>query len=214
MGNSASPATPRRSQGCAASAGSTRSPPPGCARKSATFTASQSLRCCPGSWVWCRASTALTKSAPRARSPRPDRRTPGACWSRPPTTTATGQRWAFTFGHARPSRTRVSCRSPGAASDGYTSAGRIFTHGAASAPGRSRSPAHASSPRSAGRPRPWTDTRLPPHGTRRLPGQHEQPRRPSRRRSQDREHGLWATRATTAGRRPLPACAPGDEQGS
>ena len=136
----------------------------------------------------------------RARSPRPDRRTPGACWSRPPTTTATGQRWAFTFGHARPSRTRVSCRSPGAASDGYTSAGRIFTHGAASAPGRSRSPAHASSPRSAGRPRPWTDThdQHPRH-----PASAGAPRATTKADTvaaqRAREHGLWATRATRPG---------------
>ena len=73
---------------CAAFAGSTRSRPPGCAPRSGASSGSQSPASCRGSSASCRASTAPTKSACRARSPRPGRRTHAGCSSRPPTTTA------------------------------------------------------------------------------------------------------------------------------
>ena len=60
----------RRSPGCAASAGSTRCRPPGCAPRSATGTASAPSSC-PGSSGSSRPSTPPTKSAAKARSPRP-----------------------------------------------------------------------------------------------------------------------------------------------
>ena len=88
-GDPRQPPRDRRSRGCVAFAGSTRSRPPGCAPRSATGSASGPSSC-RGFSGSSRPSTPPTPSAARARSPRPDRRTPAGCWSRPPTTTATG----------------------------------------------------------------------------------------------------------------------------
>ena len=140
-------------------AGSTRSPLPGCAPRSATSTGSRSPRCCRGSSGSCRASTPLTRSASRARSPRPG----------PPHARRLLVEAAHHYRHrparrrrrsplARPARTPVSSRSRGAPSAACTRAGHISRATRGKPPGPSRSRARASSPRSAGRPRPWTDT--------------------------------------------------------
>jgi hypothetical protein len=55
-----------------------------------------------------------TSGAARARSPRRDRGTPVACWSRPPTTTPATPSWAPHCAAARKARTPASARSPGA----------------------------------------------------------------------------------------------------
>jgi transposase len=60
------------------------------------FTRFGRPRSCRASSASCRASTPLTRSARRARSPRRGRRTRGACWSRPPTTTVTARESART----------------------------------------------------------------------------------------------------------------------
>ena len=91
---------------CAASAGSTRCRPPGCAPRSVTGSASGPSSC-RGSWGSSRPSTPPTPSAARARSPRPDRSTPAGCWSRPPTTTATAPPSATAWLAASTARTRA-----------------------------------------------------------------------------------------------------------
>ena len=122
-GDPRQPPRHRRSPSCAAFAGSTRSRPPGCAPRSATGSASgpSSSRGFSGS---SRPSTPPTPSAARARSPRPARSTRAGCWSRPPTTTATGPPSATASPAAKPARTPGRSRSPGAPNAACTSAGR------------------------------------------------------------------------------------------
>ncbi len=117
----------------------------------------ESPRCCRGSSVWCRASTPLTISAPRARSPRP-----GPPHARRLLVEAAHHyrhqpRSVRASKHASPARIPVSLQIAWRCQRRLHDAGVTSRARAASAPGRSRSPAPASSPHSAGRPRPWTD---------------------------------------------------------
>ena len=152
----------------------------------------------------------------KGRSPRPGHRTPDGCSSRPLTTTATGPRSVRASPLARQAKTRVSCRSRGAASAACTSDGHISRARAASAPGRSRSPARASSPRSAGRPRPWTDTHDIHHNAPAAAGAlTSNQKEPTRRRSTDpRTRAMGNPQVSPNGWRPLLDCEPGDEQRS
>jgi hypothetical protein len=131
-------------------------------------------------------------------------------------TIATGQPSARACRHAKPDRTLVSCRSPGAASAGCTSAGRTSRAPEASAPAQSRSPAHASSPHSVGRPRPWTKTRTT--STTNAPAAAGAPRATNRADTSPingpANKGYGQPAVSPNGWRPILDCEPGDEQGS
>ena len=116
-------------------------------------------------------------NAGKDRSPKPARRTPAGCSSRPPSTTAMSRASARRSRVAKPARTRASSRSRGAPNAACTSVGRTCTTRVASPPASSRSRARASSQRSSGRPRSLTEqTPITAPGT--LPGRarkHEDP---------------------------------------
>ena len=78
----------RRSPGCAACAGSTRSRHSGCAPRSAQFDRFEHPDQLAAYLGIVPSRTPPASSAARARSPRPAPPTPAGCWSRPPTTTS------------------------------------------------------------------------------------------------------------------------------
>ncbi len=176
----------------------------------------EAQRCSRGSSVSCRASTPPTSKRVQGQitkaGPPHARRllVEAAHHYRHQPAVAPGSRR-----HARPDRTRVSCRSRGAASVACTSAGRTSRARAASAPGPSRSPAHASSPRSAGRPRPWTEhNRHHPTRARRLPGRARATTKAVTSPLNGPANTGYGQPGSPSGWRPLLDCEPGDEQGS
>ena len=209
---------PRRDgrAGCAVSAGSTRSPPPACAPKSATSHGSRSPLCCPGSSASYPASTPPTTSASRARSPRPGRRTRGGCWSRPRTTTVTGPLIGVGLAARQagqdPRVVQIAWRANAACTQRW--AHLAGTRGKQHRHRRDRLRTRARRVLLGGRD-PGLNTQ-PTSTTRagRLPGRHEQPRRPPRRRSTGPRPRAMGNPASPAGPRPLLDCEPGDEQGS
>ena len=184
----------RRSRGCAASAGSTRSPLPGCARKSATFTRfakpsllSGFLGVVPSEYTSDEKRTQgqITKAGP----PHARRLLVEAAhhYRHRPAVRSGPQ--------SAPGRTGPESRAdrlalPAPPARALDASRRVR---AESGPGPSRSPARASSPRSAGRPRPWTDTSrhtTAPGGCRGATS-NKQGRHVADQRARD--HGLWAT---------------------
>ena len=157
-----------------------------------------------------------TRSAPKARSPRPGHRTPAGCSSRPPTTTVTGPRSVRASPLARPAKTRVSCRSRGAPAP----PARRWTHLAGHArqahrDGRDRLRARARRVLLGGRDPGLTPHRHPPRRSGGCRGAHEQPERADTSPINGPANtGYGQPAISPTGWRPLLDCEPGDEQGS
>jgi hypothetical protein len=138
------------------------------------------------------------------------------CWSRPLTTTATSQRYAWSSRRARPARTPVSCRSRGAANAGCTSARHTSKASAASAPGRSRSRARARARRVllGGRNTGLTRHNIHDNASASAGALTSKLTKGRHVAAQRANTGYGQPAGSPVGWRPILDCEPGDEQGS